>query len=310
MDESTIISNASPEAGAILNLFTIVMIIAGVIFLTVLTLMIINIVRYRRRQASGEPVQDFGNPRLETIWTVVPALTLGVVFLLTVRTMHQVSPPTESHSPDLTITANQWWWKGEYMSDSAVVANEFHWPVDQLWLIEILSADVDHDFWVPSLGRKVDAIPGHPNHVWMQPDDTGHYQGMCAEFCGAEHAWMRFLVIVESRDKYESWLKHQAEDAAFPTDSLAIAGMGTFVTMSCRNCHTIRGLGANGIVGPDLTHVATRLKLAGGVMENTPENMATWLRNPQLIKPGCHMPNLDLSEDKVKALTAYMETLK
>lgn len=310
MDESTILSNASPQAEAVLDMFTIVMLIAGFVFLIVLTFVIINIIRFRRSKVSGTPHQNPGNPKLETLWTIGPALTLGFIFFLAVRTMNITEPPPKSHAVNLIITANQWWWKGEYLPDSVVVANEFHWPVDSLWLLEILSADVDHDFWVPALGPKVDAIPNHPNHIWMQPTDTGTYQGMCAEFCGAEHAWMRFLVVVEPRAAYDAWLKHQAQPAPFPTDSLEVAGFRTFVSMTCRNCHTIRGTGSNGIVGPDLTHVATRRRLAGGVFDNTPKNLAIWLHNPQAVKPGCHMPNLDLTNSQVHALVAYLETLK
>jgi cytochrome c oxidase subunit 2 len=310
MQGATVISNDSPEAAAILNLFTIVISIAGVIFLVVLSIAIVNIIRFRRSRARGEPFQDFGNPRLEAIWTLVPAAILGFVFFITVRAMNKVTPPHEHHPVDIIVTANQWWWKAAYPGSAAVVANEMHMPVDQVWLLKILSADVIHDFWVPQLSRKVDAIPNHPNYLWIQPLDTGWFSGMCAEYCGAEHAWMRFTVVVEPQPEYQAWLAHQAENAHTPDSGEAAEGMQIFMDMTCRNCHTIRGTPADGIVGADLTHVASRRKIAGGVLDFSPEDLTRWLLNPQYIKPGCHMPNLDLAAPRVHKLAAYLEYLK
>ncbi len=310
MQGATIISGDSPEAAAILHLFTIVISIAAVIFLVVLTLVIINIIRFRRSRARGEPRQDFGNPRLEILWTIIPAAILGVVFFITVRAMHTVTPSHKKHGVDMIVTANQWWWKAAYPGSRAVVANEIHMPVDHMWLLEILSADVDHDFWVPQLSRKVDAIPNHINYLWIDPEKTGDFPGMCAEYCGAEHAWMRFTVVVEPQPAFQAWLAHQAEDAVAPDSGVAAEGMQVFLAMTCRSCHTVRGTEAEGTVGPDLTHLASRRLIAGGVMNSTPEDLTTWLRNPQAIKPGCHMPNLDLTESKIHKLVAYLESLK
>jgi len=310
MGGASIISGDSPQAQTILDVFTIVLSIAAVIFAVVLGLIITNIVKFRRSKRKEEPYQDFGNPKLETLWTVIPAVILAVVFVITVRAMHNVQPSPEGRGPDMIVTANQWWWKAEYPGTRAVVANELHMPVNKLWLLRILSADVDHDFWVPNLGRKVDAIPNHPNYVWLEPTVTGRFLGMCAEYCGAEHAWMRFTVVVEATDKYRAWLNHQAENAVEPTDPDAVRGRDTFTSMTCVNCHAIRGTDADGDVGPDLTHLKSREKIAGGVMKNNSGNLTEWLRAPQSIKPGCHMPNLDLTEDQLRYLAAYLETLK
>lgn len=310
MRGATIISGDSPEAAAILHLFTIVISIAAVILLIVLTLVIINIVRFRRSRARGEPRQNFGNPKLETMWTIIPAAILGVVFFITVRAMHTVTPPHQHHTVDMIVTANQWWWKAAYPGSAAVVANEIHMPVDQQWLLEILSADVDHDFWVPQLSRKVDAIPNHTNYLWIQPEKTGRFPGMCAEYCGAEHAWMRFTVVVEPQPVFRAWLAHQTENAVMPDSGEAAEGMQVFLAMTCRSCHAVRGTEADGTVGPDLTHIATRKKIAGGVLNFSREDLTAWLRNPQAIKPGCHMPNLDLTDARIQKLVAYLESLK
>lgn len=310
MQGATIVSGDSPQAQAVLSVFTIVLSIAAVIFAIVLTVVIINIIRFRRAKRQGEPRQDFGNPKLEIAWTLIPAIILAVVFVITVRAMNSIQPPPEKHSPNMIVTANQWWWKAAYPGSGVVVANELHMPVDRLWLLRILSADVNHDFWVPNLGRKVDAIPNHPNYVWIEPTDTGRFLGMCAEYCGAEHAWMRFAVVVEPQERFEAWLRHQAEPPVEPTSPAAAHGRQTFMSMTCRNCHAIRGTAADGDVGPDLTHILSRTKIAGGVLSTSTADMTRWLRSPQSIKPGCHMPDLDLNQAQIDDLVAYLESLK
>jgi cytochrome c oxidase subunit 2 len=186
MQGATIVSADSPQAQAVLDVFTIVLSIAAVVLAVVLTLVLTNIIRFRQSKRKGEARQNFGNPKLETIWTVIPAVLLTVVFIITVRAMRNIQPPPMNHPPNMIVTANQWWWKAQYPGTRAVVANELHMPQDQLWLLRILSADVNHDFWVPNLGRKIDAIPNHPNYLWIDPMDNGRFLGMCAEYCGAE----------------------------------------------------------------------------------------------------------------------------
>ena len=310
MHGATVVSGDSPQAAEILHVFTIVLSIAAVIFAIVLTVVIINIVKFRRSKRPLEPYQDFGNPKLEIIWTVIPALLLITVFIVTVRAMHNIEPPAQRHKPDLIVTANQWWWKASYPGTDVVVADEIHMPLNQLWLVRVLSADVDHSFWVPNLGPKIDAIPNHPNYVWLKPSDTGHYRGMCAEYCGAEHAWMRFTVVVEPPEKFRAWLEHQQENALQPTDPDAAEGERLFMSKTCRNCHTIRGTIANGDVAPDLTHIASRGIIAGGVLKRSRADLVRFVGDPQGVKPGCNMPDLDLSPEQVRQIVAYLESLK
>ncbi|MGA7119234.1 MAG: hypothetical protein WBY94_04005 [Polyangiaceae bacterium] len=80
----------------------------------------------------------------------------------------------------------------------AVTANEIHVPAGKPLVVRLESADVVHDFWVPELGRKMDAIPGRPTSLWMQADQPGAYEGACAEYCGVQHAWMKLLVAMAS----------------------------------------------------------------------------------------------------------------
>jgi len=198
MDTPSVLNPASPQARQVLDLFQIVLVVAGVIFSVVAGLVVAAAVRYRRRAGDPLPRQDEGDTRLELVWTVIPFLILVGLFGLSVRTMHAVDPPVHDRQPDLEVTAHQWWWEGHYPRTGVTVANEFHLPVGQTLLLRFHSGDVVHDWWVPRLGRKVDIFPNHPTHLWLEIDEPGTFLGTCDEFCGAEHAWMRIRVYGET----------------------------------------------------------------------------------------------------------------
>jgi cytochrome c oxidase subunit 2 len=191
-----------------------------------------------------------------------------------------------------------------------VTANEIHIPVGRKWLVRLESADVIHDFWVPALARKIQLIPGQTNHIWLEANAAGTYDGECAEYCGAQHSWMRFSVIAESPAAFNAWLLDQANPGTVPAMPSARSGLNSFQTLTCINCHSIRGVSVAANAAPDLTHVASRRILGGGALSNTETNLFHWLKNPQASKPGCFMPDLKLSDGQVGALTAYLETLK
>jgi cytochrome c oxidase subunit 2 len=174
---------------------------------------------------------------------------------------------------------------------------------------ELRTEDVIHSFWVPKLPGKMDLIPNKINHLWFQADKPGVYCGQCAEFCGPSHANMRLRVIVHPETAFAAWIKGQQRVATAPMESFAQEGMRVFQER-CMTCHTVAGTAANGNIGPNLTHVASRQTLAAGLLPNSPANLQRWLHNPQAIKPGSLMPNLGLSEAEVKALTAYLQHLK
>ncbi len=177
--------------------------------------------------------------------------------------------------------------------------------------MKLNSADVIHCFWVPQLARKMDAIPGRDNYIWLQADEPGVFQGRCAEFCGNQHAWMNFQVYVHTPQDYAAWLEtQQAAAANLASDPEVNAGKQFFFAQTCVNCHTIDGTMAQLRIGPNLTHLAGRKELGGGVLQNTPENLRRWLKNPQEFKPGCFMPNFNLSASDVDALATYLESLR
>jgi cytochrome c oxidase subunit II len=304
------LSPVSPQAAAISQLFIGTLIFLAVIFLLVVFLMALAIYRYRDRPGAPEPAQSFGSRRIEIIWTAVPIFCLVVLTIFVGWTMHVSDPPADGRPPDIRIVGHQWWWEIDYLKSGVVAANEIHIPTGQRFYLELLSADVIHDFWAPQLARKMDIIPGHPNHIWLEADVPGVYLGACAEFCGNEHAWMRFQVVAEPQDQFDAWLRDQSAGAPAPSSPAEQHGRELFTERTCANCHTIKGTLANQRIGPDLTHLISRRLIAAGAAVNTPDNLTLWLHDPNTFKPGSNMPNLHLSTDDEHDLVAYLETLK
>jgi cytochrome c oxidase subunit 2 len=175
----------------------------------------------------------------------------------------------------------------------------------------LLSADVDHSFWVPQLGGKTDLIPNHPNEMWIDPQRTGLYLGQCAQFCGVEHAKMLLRVYVDAPDQFAKWVKDQQQPGtqADAKDTAVSAGRHVFETEACVNCHTISSTSAKGTFGPDLTHLMSRATIAAGAAANTPNNLRLWIQDPTNLKPGALMPAMQLSDQETNEVVAYLTTL-
>lgn len=298
----------SPQVHAIAGLFTGFLILAAVIFLVVAALVLYGVVRYRARPGAVEPRQIFGSRKLEITWTVIPLFIVTVLFVFTIRTMAFVDAPREpGRPPDLVITGHQWWWDARY-PNGAETATEIHIPAARRLLARVQSADVIHDFWAMQLARKMDAVPGLPGYVWLEADTPGTYSGACAEFCGKQHAGMRFEVVAERETDFSAWLQHQVEPPPAPA-GLAVRGERLFRERKCGVCHAVSPSDDAIRKGPPLTHIASRTIL-GGELATTPLNLERWIVEPQAIKPGNLMPNTDLSNPDAEALTAYMESLR
>ena len=130
------------------------------------------------------------------------------------------------------------------------------------------------------------------------------------EFCGYQHAFMAFEVTAESPEDYAKWINKQLQPAVDPHDNEAIRGKNVFLSSPCAMCHTIQGTEAQATHGPDLTHLASRKKLAAGALDNTADNLTNWITNPQQAKPGTNMPPTTLSPGDLQALVAYLGSLK
>ncbi|MGD0911661.1 MAG: cytochrome c oxidase subunit II [Terracidiphilus sp.] len=305
----------STPAREIMGLSHFVLLITGSIFAVVGGLLVYVIIRFRAREADAEhePAQVYGSVQVELAWTVIPVLIVVVLFLTTARIIFAIQDAPEPASAlDVTVIGHQFWWEFRYPKLGIVTANELHVPVGTPGkpfptYLELLSADVDHSFWVPQLGGKTDLIPNHPNKMWIDPEKPGVYLGQCAQFCGVEHAKMLLRVYADTPEQFEAWVKNEQRPGA--QDQAVEAGRHVFETQACMNCHTISGTAAKGTFGPDLTHMMSRATIAAGAADNTPENLNAWIKNPNDFKPGALMPVMQLSDEQVNELVAYLSTL-
>jgi len=310
MHTSNALDPQSPQARAIYDLGIVATIVFVLIFVVVTGGIVYAIFRFRGREGEPDPKQFAGSEKVEIIWTVIPFLIVGFLFVLTLRGMNRADPPP-APSPDLVVTGHQFWWQADYPASGVVTANEIHIPAGKPLSVRLDSKDVLHEFWVPKLARKMTTVPGQPNHIWLQADKPGIYIGQCSEFCGTQHAWMRILVVADEPSKFEEWQLAQLQPGQAPTSDATLKGLALFKTSTCINCHAIRGIaGADLRVAPDLTHVGSRKQLGAGILENTPANMRLWLKSPQHIKPGALMPDFNFTDEQLDQLSAYLSTLQ
>lgn len=280
------------------------------IFVVVAAILLLAVLRFRERDPAALPRQVRGNARLELGWTIAPAIILTFIAFPTVSAIFQTQAPPTPDALKVRVIGHQWWWEFRYPDLGVTTATDLYLPVGQRVALELSSIDVIHSFWVPALGGKRDTPPGQLNRILLTPAAPGDYPGQCAEFCGASHANMRHWAVVLSAPDFQAWVARQKAPPAEPADgSPAAQGRQAFTTHACVGCHTIQGV-SGGQLGPDLTHFASRKTIAGGMLPNTPGNVARWLKNPPDVKPGSLMPNLNLPDAQVAALVAYLSSLK
>jgi len=194
-------------------------------------------------------------------------------------------------------------------------ANELHIPVGRPVVVDMVSEDVIHSFWVPKLGGKMDMIPGRTNRLKLQADKAGSYGGQCSEFCGGAHSLMGFVVVAHDPADWQRWL--DARRAPAPASDPAtengevLRGRQLFSEVGCAACHRIAGTSAQGLSGPDLSHVGSRRSLGAGILPNTRGTLIGWIGDSQSIKPNNRMPAYrSLQAAELNALAAYMESLR
>jgi cytochrome c oxidase subunit II len=212
----------------------------------------------------------------------------------------------------IEVNARQWWWEVRYVGAAGdfELANELHLPAGRPVELQLVSEDVIHSFWVPSLAGKVDMIPGHRNRLVLKADEPGVHRGQCAEYCGGQHALMALFVVVEPQADFERWLERQAREAPAPADDFLARGRAAFMRGGCAQCHTVRGTAARGDLGPDLTHVGSRRSLGAGVLDNHVGTMAGWIAGTQAVKPGSLMPETRAYDGpELRALAAWLKSL-
>ncbi|QSF52819.1 cytochrome c oxidase subunit II [Brevundimonas fontaquae] len=310
-----VLDPAGPFAGPIQTVAWVLFVMAAVV--TVVVAVALGIALFGPRKWK----RRVGGERL--IWIaglVFPVVVLTGLLVYGLNTTARVADAPKPGEMRVRVTGEMWWWRVAYLDGQGreIVqdANEVHIPAGQPVVFVLESADVIHSFWVPRLGGKTDMIPGRRNFMRLQADAPGTYGGQCAEYCGGPHALMGLVVVAHAPDDYAAWLARQSRPAAVVPSAqgplaLIDQGRNVFAASGCAACHTIRGTEANGLAGPDLTHVGSRQTLGAGILPNNQGTMAGWISDSQSLKPGNRMPSYAvLSGQDVRAVAAYLESLK
>lgn len=303
----------SPQSHDIAVLFWVMLAVASVVFFGAIAMLV---AAWLRRGDTGLPVlgerESLSTRLVVAFGIVLPAVVLVGLFLAANVGVISATAAPKPSSTKLTvrIIGHQWWWEVRYPGHAAVTANEIHIPAGTRVDVIGTTADVIHSFWVPQLNRKIDTVPGRENRVLLYARTPGRYRGQCAEFCGLQHTHMSFWVDADPPARFARWLAAESAPAATPPGGEAARGRALFMAAACASCHEIRGTPARALLGPDLTHVASRGSLAALATQNNPRGLLGWITDPQHVKPGAKMPALDLSRADFAAIAAYLRSLR
>ncbi|CAB3676600.1 cytochrome c oxidase subunit II [Paraburkholderia rhynchosiae] len=314
------LSPAGVQASHIFGLWTLTLTVCSLVFAAVLIALLLAMTRAPRVNRDARP--DLGSlerperrvRRVVSGASIVSVLLLFGLLLADIMTDRALSRLPVADAVHLQMTGHQWWWEARYADESPgggfAVANELHVPVGRPIVISLKADDVIHTFWVPNLHGKKDMIPGRESTIEFRADRAGTYRGQCAEFCGLEHALMAFTVVAEPPAEYDAWVARQRLPAPQPANALQAQGERLFMSGNCAGCHTVRGTSAQGVLGPDLTHVMSRPMLAANTFENTRANLESWIKAPGSMKPGTTMPANQFSPQDLDAVVAWIGSLQ
>ena len=290
---------------------TIGVIVISIAVVVVIAILLVGGLRRAGRAATPgtrmEVVADEGGLSWLWIGVGISSFVLLLSVSWTVAVLAGIAAPSSKPAVTIEVTGKQWWWQVRYLDDDPsrifTTANEIHIPVGRPVLFKLIGGDVIHSFWVPKLGGKTDLIPGQTNETWLQAREPGTYRGQCSEYCGVEHARMALVVIADPPARFAAWRAEQLL-AASPAP-----GQALFETR-CGSCHAVRGTGAAGILGPDLSHLMQRTTIGAGLLPNDPDHLAQWIDDPQALKPGNLMQRPETSASERGSIVAYLETLR
>jgi cytochrome c oxidase subunit II len=300
----------SSAAGEISTVWWIMLVGSALVFAIVVALLAVGLLRRRGTPPERRSPRSPGTTFVAISGIALPAVVLVALFLLMLHALPKTSPARAATRMEIDVVGRQWFWDVVYPESGVRTANEIHIPVGVPVDIRVTSRDVIHSLWVPELNRKIDVIPGRTNDVVFEADTAGVFRGQCAEFCGLQHAHMALYVVAEPESRFRQWLASESAPAAPPATVELERGQQIFLGSACEYCHRIAGTNASGKIGPDLTHLASRIALAAGTIPNSRGYLAGWILDPQHIKPGNKMPATQLQGPDVQLLLDYLESLR
>lgn len=303
----SVLHPAGPDAGVMAEFAWVLFIGGAIIFAAVMLLLALSLRGKAHPVAARWWIAGAG--------IAFPVVVLTILLAWSTWRSAGLTAQTSRHDIQISVNARMWWWEVRYRDPAGgpdiAAANEIHIPAGQTVYVGLSSADVIHSLWVPALNGKIDAIPGRMTGLTLHADKPGVYRGQCAEFCGEQHARMALHVVAHAPADYARWLARQAAPAAVPGTALLARGRQAFLDQRCGACHAVRGVADGASLGPDLTHVGSRLFIAAGTLRNHRGTLAGWIADPQGIKPGARMPAAaDLDGATLQALATYLESLK
>jgi cytochrome c oxidase subunit II len=310
----SVLEPSGPHAARVAVLWWWMLAAGTGVFIAVSAMAILAVYRRRREDGDREEADRRHTPVVAGAVAATVLILFGVlVGSLATGTANAVLRDAEDPLV-VEVTGRMWWWHVRYDDPVAarqvVSANELHVPVGRAVEVRLRSDDVIHSFWVPRLAGKTDMVPGRTNLLRLRADAPGVYRGQCAEFCGLQHAHMAFVVVAHPPQAWEAWMEAHRRPAGPPATPSAARGEEVFMQTNCAQCHAVRGRGAVGEDGPDLTHFGRRRTLAAATLPNTRGNLAAWIVDPQHVKPGSHMPPTDLDPESLHALLDYLQGLR
>ena len=280
---------------------------AVTLFFTALIFSIIFyfMIKYRRRSPDERPKAIEGSFPLEVLWTVVPTLTVALIFVWG-STLYFRNSEAPRGAMEIFVTGKQWMWKVEHPEGQREI-NELHVPLGRPVKLTMTSEDVIHDFFVPAFRVKKDVLPGRYTTLWFEATKVGTFHLFCAQYCGAFHAGMIGSIIVQEPDQFESWLAGGA-----PGESMEQAGSKVFQASGCPTCHVADGTG----LGPSFLGVyGNPVKLTNGQTVTADD---AFLREC-IIQPALRrvagfspiMPSFQgqLTEEQLNNVIAYLRAL-
>jgi cytochrome c oxidase subunit 2 len=303
----SVLHPAGADAAIVKQLAWVLFGAGAIIFVAVMALLALSLRRHARPLRPGLWIAGAG--------IVFPIVVLTALLGWSTWRSAQLAQQVSSGALTISVTARMWWWDVRYRDPAGgreiATANEIRIPVGRTVYLGLNAADVIHSLWVPALAGKRDMIPGRVTGLTLRADKPGVYRGQCAEYCGIQHAHMALQVVALAPADFDAWLSRQARPALEPAAALPVRGRAVFMEQRCQSCHTIRGVAETARLGPDLTHVGSRLRIGAGLLPNHRAALAGWVADPQALKPGVFMPAAaGIDGESLRALAAYLEHLQ
>jgi cytochrome c oxidase subunit II len=326
-DSPSILDARGPGEARIVALWWFMFGVSVFVIALVTFLILLGVFPRRRAHRAGiDETPPWSKALIVGVGLVFSVVVLTALWIWTLGTLHAQSEPPRPATLQITVTGYEWWWRVDYPGLGITTANDIHIPSGEAVRVTLRTVDVIHSLWVPQLQGKTDLVSGRVNRTWWQADHPGVYRGQCAEYCGLQHANMAFYVVADPPADFQAWVAKERRPAAAPSASNFSHGQEVFLSQPCVACHTIKGVSeaspgtaleqfglhypTTAVIGPDLTHFGGRRTIGAGAAPNTEGFLGGWIVDSQGIKPGNHMPPIELPARDLQDLIDYLESLE